>query len=98
MDAKKSSQYVYCVTLSSDLQVESESRYSLYLIYFSPVFAGNGVKTIVDPSLGSFVRAYMVYTICSVPASVDASHHAVTNTLSLVALCQPLPSFSCLVC
>ena len=43
------------------------------LLLVTTVFADNGAETIKESSLGSFVRAYTVYTMCSVPALVDAS-------------------------
>lgn len=57
------------------------------------VFADNGVETIKDPSLGSLVRAYTVYTICSVPALVDASPRVLSFLTSIPGIRQITEEF-----
>lgn len=64
---------------------------SLFLA--STVFADSGVETIKDPSLGSFIRAYTVYTICSVPALVDASPRLLSFLTSIPGIKQITEGF-----
>ena len=64
---------------------------SLFLA--TTVFADNGVETIKHPSLGSFVRAYTVYTICSVPSLVDASPRILSFLTSIPGIKQITEAF-----
>ena len=64
---------------------------SLFLA--TTVFADNGVETIKNPSLASFVRAYTVYTICSVPALVDASPRLLSFLTSIPGIKQITEAF-----
>jgi proline dehydrogenase len=54
------------------------------------VFADKGEETIrvKDPSLGSFVRAYTVYAMCSVPALADASPRLLSFLTSIHGIKQ----------
>jgi proline dehydrogenase len=63
------------------------------LLLANTVFADNGLETIKDPSLGSFVRAYTVYTICSVPALVDASPRLLSFLTSIPGIKQITEAF-----
>ena len=63
------------------------------LLLATTVFADNGVETIKDPSLGSFVRAYTVYTICSVPTLVDASPRLLSFLTSIPGIKQITEAF-----
>ena len=63
------------------------------LLLATTVFADNGVEKIKDPSLGSFVRAYTVYTICSVPALVDASPRLLSFLTSIPGIKQITEAF-----
>lgn len=63
------------------------------LLLATTVFADNGVETIKDPSLGSFVRAYTVYTMCSVPALVDASPRILSFLTSIPGIKQITEAF-----
>ena len=59
------------------------------------VFADSDVDTIrvKDPSLGSFVRAYSVYAMCSVPALVDASPRLLSFLTSIPGIKQITEAF-----
>ena len=63
------------------------------LLLTTTVFADNGVEKIKDPSLGSYVRAYTVYTICSVPALVDASPRFLSFLTSIPGIKQITEAF-----
>ena len=63
------------------------------LLLTTTVFADNGVEKIKDPSLGSYVRAYTVYTICSVPALVDASPRVLSFLTSIPGIKQITEGF-----
>ena len=63
------------------------------LLLTTTVFADNGVEKIKDPSLGSFVRAYTVYTLCSVPALVDASPRILSVLTSVPGIKQITEAF-----
>ena len=63
------------------------------LLLATTVFADNGVESIKDPSLGSFVRAYTVYTICSVPALVEASPRLLSFLTSIPGIKQITEAF-----
>ena len=63
------------------------------LLLTTTVFADNGVEKIKDPSLGSYVRAYTVYTICSVPALVDASPRFLSFLTSIPGIKQITEGF-----
>jgi proline dehydrogenase len=67
---------------------------SSLLLTTTTVFADNGVEKInKDPSLGSLVRAYTVYTICSVPALVDASPRLLSFLTSIPGIKQITEAF-----
>jgi proline dehydrogenase len=67
---------------------------SSLLLTTTTVFADNGVEKIKeDPSLGSLVRAYTVYTICSVPALVDASPRILSFLTSIPGIRQITEAF-----
>ena len=59
------------------------------------VFADSDADTIrvKDPSLGSFVRAYTVYAMCSVPALVDASPRLLSFLTSVPGIKQITEAF-----
>jgi proline dehydrogenase len=59
------------------------------------VYADNGVETIrvKDPSLGSLVRAYTVYAMCSVPGLVDASPRLLSFLTSIPGIKQITEAF-----
>jgi proline dehydrogenase len=59
------------------------------------VFADNGEETIrvKDPSLGSSVRAYTVYAMCSFPALVDASPRLLSFLTSIPGIKQITEAF-----
>ena len=63
------------------------------LLLVSTVFADNCVETKKGPSLGSFVRAYTVYTMCAVPALVDASPRLLSFLSSIPGLKQITEAF-----
>ena len=63
------------------------------LLLVSTVSADNCVETKKGPSLGSFVRAYTVYTMCAVPALVDASPRLLAFLLSIPGLKQITEAF-----
>ena len=63
------------------------------LILVTTVFADNGAETIKESSLGSFVRAYTVYTMCSVPALVDASPRILSFLTSIPGIKQITEAF-----
>lgn len=59
----------------------------------STVFADNGAETVKESSLGSYVRAYTVYTMCSVPALVDASPRLLSFFTSIPGIKQITEAF-----
>ena len=63
------------------------------LLLASTVFADNGVETNKELSLGSLVRAYTVYTMCSIPALVDASPRLLSFLSSIPGLKQITDAF-----
>ena len=63
------------------------------LLLASTVYAENGVETNKESSLGSFVRAYTVYTMCAVPALVDASPRLLSILTSIPGLKQITEAF-----
>lgn len=63
------------------------------LLLTSAVFADDGVEKIKESSLGSLVRAYTVYTMCSVPALVDASPRLLAFLTSIPGLKQITEAF-----
>ena len=63
------------------------------LLLASTVFTDSGVETIEESSLGSLVRAYTVYTMCSVPALVDASPRLLSFLTSIPGLKQITEGF-----
>jgi proline dehydrogenase len=65
------------------------------LLFAAAVYADNGVvKTIKESSsLGSFVRAYTVYTMCSVPSLVDASPRLLSFLTSIPGIKQITEAF-----
>lgn len=66
---------------------------SSLLLASTVVFADNGVETIKESSLGSLVRAYAVYTMCSVPALVDASPRLLAFLTSIPVVKQITEAF-----
>ena len=63
------------------------------LLLASTVFTDDGAETIKKSSLGSLVRAYTVYTMCSVPALVDASPRLLSFLTSIPGLKQITEAF-----
>jgi proline dehydrogenase len=60
------------------------------LLLTSAVFADDDIK---ESSLGSLVRAYTVYTMCSIPALVDASPRLLPFLTSIPGLKQITEAF-----
>jgi len=63
------------------------------LLLASTVFSDNNVETNKESSLGSFIRAYTVYTMCAVPALVDASPRLLSFMSSIPGLKQITEAF-----
>ena len=63
------------------------------LLLASTVFTDDGTETIKESSLGSLVRAYTVYTMCSVPALVDASPRLLSFLTSIPGVKQITEAF-----
>ncbi|KAF8816681.1 FAD-linked oxidoreductase [Phlegmacium glaucopus] len=63
------------------------------LLLASTVFADNNVETSKESSLGSSIRAYTVYTMCAIPALVDASPRLLSLMSSIPGLKQITEAF-----
>ena len=79
------------------LTKRTAARVTLLTVFLATttVFADSDVDTIrvKDPSLGSFVRAYSVYAMCSVPALVDASPRLLSFLTSIPGIKQITEAF-----
>ena len=82
---------------SGVLTKRTAARVTLLTVFLATttVFADSDVDTIrvKDPSLGSFVRAYTVYAMCSVPALVDASPRLLSFLTSIPGIKQITEAF-----
>lgn len=90
-------QFTSKARINSVLTKRTAARVTVFsvssVLLATTVFADNDVETIKDRSLGSFVRAYTVYTICSVPALVDASPRLLSFLTSIPGIKQITEAF-----